>query len=181
MMSEVKQTKGTFSNMKISNILEVFICIAMTIIPTLSAAESFQPFTIVDSKPISEVWLNPGFYSYHFQKNLDLDNNNYGIGIEYRYSNINAVTAGKFRNSNRDDSLYIGWYWQPFAIGPIRLGAVVGALDGYRKMNDGGWFIAAIPAASYEYRSVGANLILTPSYRDQLHGALSLQVKVKLY
>lgn len=163
------------------NILTILLFPFMVSIPTACFADSFGPFTIAESKPISEVWLNPGFYSYHFQKDIDLDNNNYGIGVEYRYSTVNAITNGSFRNSNRDTSRYAGWYWQPIAIGPIRLGAVVGALDGYRKMNDGGWFIAAIPAASFEYKNIGANLIFTPTYQDKLHGALSLQLKVKVY
>jgi hypothetical protein len=71
-------------------------------------------------------------------------------------------------------------YYQPFAIGPVRFGAVVGGFNGYPKMRDGGWFLAAIPVMSFEYQRVGANIAVIPRYKDRLYGALSVQLKFKL-
>jgi len=48
-------------------------------------------------------------------------------------------------------------------------------------MQNGGWFVAAIPMLSLEYQRVGVNLAIVPSYQNRLHGALSLQLKVKLF
>ena len=48
-------------------------------------------------------------------------------------------------------------------------------------MLDGGWFIAVIPAASFEYKNVGANLMFVPSYKDRLYGAISLQLKFRVF
>ena len=133
------------------------------------------------SKPINEVWLNPGFYSYHWQRDQGLNGDNYGFGGEYRFSTVLSATAGEFYNSDRDHSKYLGVYYQPISIGPVRFGAALGGFDGYPKMRDGGWFLAAIPVASYEYERVGLNLSFVPSYKDRLYGALTFQVKLKVF
>ncbi|MFZ2540790.1 MAG: hypothetical protein WAW75_03330, partial [Gallionella sp.] len=89
--------------------------------------------------------------------------------------------AGQFNNSNRQNSHYAGWYWQPFAWGKLRLGAVISGFDGYPKMNDGGWFVAAFPVASLDLKTFSANFAIFSTYKDRLYGAFSLQLKVKLY
>jgi len=138
-------------------------------------------FSIVDSKPINEVWLNPGFYSYHWQRDAGLNGNNYGFGVDYRFSTTTSFTAGEFYNSNRATSDYLGFYYQPVAIGPVRLGAAIGGFNGYPNMKNGNWFLAAIPVASVEYERVGLNLSFVPSYQNRLYGALSFQFKLKVY
>jgi hypothetical protein len=143
-------------------------------------ADQHNLFALVDSKPISETWLNAGFYSYHFQRNKGLNDRNPGLGIEYRYSTVASVTAGRFYNSDRAYSNYAGVYYQPWAIGPVRLGAVMGGFSGYPKMRNGGWFLAAVPVASIENSRVGVNIGFVPSYKDRLYGALSFQLKLKL-
>jgi hypothetical protein len=148
---------------------------------SISFTAGAETFSIIESKPMSELWLNPGFYSYHFQREKGLNNNNIGVGGDYRFSTVSAVTLGLFYNSDRKTSHYAGWYWQPVGVGPVRFGAVIGAMDGYPKMVDGGWFFAAIPTASIEYKNVGANLMFVPSYQDRLYGALSLQLKLKVF
>ena len=147
----------------------------------ISFTSNAEIFSLIDSKPISEAWLNPGFYSYHFQREKGLNNNNLGFGGEYRYSTVSSVTLGFIDNSDRQTSRYVGWYWQPLGVGPARIGAVVGAMNGYPKMVNGGWFIAVIPTATIEYRNFGANLMVVPSYQDRLYGAISLQLKLKVY
>lgn len=144
-------------------------------------AESSNPFDLIEAKPISEIWINPGIYSYHWQRDLGLNDNNYGFGVDYRFSTVVSFTAGEFYNSNRVDSKYAGFYYQPFAIGPVRLGAAVGGFNGYPNYKNGGWFLAAIPEASYEYKRVGLNLSFVPSYQNRLYGALSFQLKLKIF
>lgn len=139
-----------------------------------------NPFGVIESQPRSELWVNPGFYSYHFDRDEGLDDTNPGIGAEYRFSTVASATAGRFRNSDRAISNYAGIYYQPFSLGPFRLGAVVGAFDGYPKHRDGGWFPALIPVVSVEYQRVGLNFAIVPSYKDRLHGALTIQLKFKL-
>ena len=156
-----------------------FICLAL--IPAISAAATFGIFETVEDKPISELWLNPGFYSYHFQKNKGLSNSNFGLGAEYRYSTVSSVTLGVLGNSDHQTSHYVGWYWRPLGLGHARLGAVVGIIDGYPKMLDGGWFLAAIPTVSIDYKNVGANLMIVSGYKDKLLGSISLQLKLRVF
>ncbi len=137
--------------------------------------------SLIDSKPINEVWLNPGLLSYHWDHGKDLNGDNYGIGGEYRFNTVASVTVGEFYNSDRKTSDYVGVYYQPIAIGPFRAGAVFGGFNGYPHYRDGGWFPAAVPTISYEYERVGLNLMFVPSYQDRLYGALSFQLKVKVY
>jgi hypothetical protein len=136
--------------------------------------------TSIESKPLSELWLNPGMYSYHFDRDKNLNNSNRGFGAEYRFNTVASVTAGRFYNSDRYYSNYAGLYYQPFAIGPVRIGAVVGGFNGYPRMHDGGWFLAAIPMLGFEYKWIGVNVALIPSYKDRLYGAISFQLKLKV-
>lgn len=154
-----------------------FICFSI-----LSAtAAAAQPFALIDSTPLSQTWLNGGFYSYHFQRDKGLADANPGFGIEQRLSTVASITAGRFHNSERKLSNYAGVYYQPVALGSVRLGAVIGGFNGYPRMRNGGWFLAAIPVASFDYRSVGVNVAFVPNYRDRLYGALAVQLKLKLF
>lgn len=144
-------------------------------------AEQSNLFGLIENQPISEVWLNGGFYSEHFDRDKGLNNNNYGVGAEYRFSTVASATAGRFYNSDREYSNYVGVYYQPVYVGPVRLGVVAGGFNGYPKMRHGDWFLAAIPVASIEYKQVGLNLAIIPSYKDRLYGALSFQLKIKVF
>jgi len=134
-----------------------------------------------ESEPLHQVWIDTGFVTHHFQSDLELNGRNPGVGLEYRFSETMAATAGRFYNSDREHSRYAGLYYQPWTIGGVKLGAVVGAFDGYPKMRDGGWFLAVIPAATFEYKRVGINIAVVPSYKNRLHGGISMQLKLKLW
>lgn len=167
--------------MTFHNALKMLACIVLVFMSAMATAETWGPFEVVEAKPISELWLNPGFYSYHFDKNMGFNDNNLGFGGEYRYSTRNAIVAGAFHNSDWKTSRYVAWNWQPLALGPVRLGAVVGTIDGYPKAFNGGWFPAVLPVASFEYHRIGANLLYTPGYKDRVYSSLSLQIKVKVH
>nr|ALV86790.1 hypothetical protein [uncultured bacterium P11N2] len=119
--------------------------------------------------------------SRHFDRNKNFREDNYGLGAEVAFSKTNLATAGYFRNSDDVDSSYIGWVWKPWALGPTRLGFVAAMFDGYPGVNNGGWFPAAFPVASIEYRAVGVNLILIPTIGDQLHGTFVVQFKLHVW
>ena len=155
--------------------------IAWQIIAPAQAAEAESGVRWIEPAPLRETWLNAGFLSYHFQRDKNLNGTNQGLGVEQRFSTVAALTAGRFYNSDRRFSNYAGVYYQPLAIGPLRFGAVIGGFNGYPKMRDGGWFLAAIPVVSMEYRSVGLNVAVVPSYKDRLYGALSFQLKLKVF
>lgn len=128
-----------------------------------------------------EVWLATGFGTYHFESDKALNGRNPGIGIEYRFSDTMAATAGRFYNSDHAHSRYAALFYQPWTVKGIRLGAAAGAFDGYPKMGEGGWFLALIPAATFEYKRVGVNVAVVPTYKERLHGGISVQLKFKLW
>lgn len=136
---------------------------------------------VIEPKPKSEIWINPGMYSYHFQKDQNLNNNNLGVGLEYRFNTVASATIGNFKNSDNGHSSYAGIYYQPIAIGPVKLGVVAGGFNGYQSTNNGGWFPAVLPALTIEEGRFGANIFFIPTVGDRVHGAISLQIKVKLY
>jgi hypothetical protein len=143
-------------------------------------AQAGDLFTRVDQKPLREFWVDSGFATYHFDRSKDLSGRNLGLGAEYRFRGDLTLTAGRYRNSDREYSNYAGLIWQPFAFGPLRLGAVAGAFSGYPHMREGGWFPALIPVATIEYKRVGVNFGLVPTFRDRLHGGLSVQLKFRV-
>ncbi|MGB9989887.1 hypothetical protein [Pseudoduganella rhizocola] len=162
--------------------MKVIAPIAGIVLAAMSGlAQADDAFTMIENKPDSALWINPGFYSYHFQRDKGFDDTNPGLGVEYRFSTVASVTAGRFHNSDREMSNYAGVYYQPIAWGPLRLGAVVGGFNGYPKMRDGGWFLAAIPVVTLEYERVGVNFAIVPTYKERLHGAFSVQLKFKLF
>ena len=162
-------------------------CAGLTLLaPLLLAAlpahaDDGDLFKQIDNQPLQELWLNPGFYSYHFQRDKGLNDSNPGFGAEYRFSTVASVTVGRFYNSDRAYSDYAGVYYQPISLGPLRLGGVLGGFNGYPKMREGGWFPAVIPVISYEYERVGLNLAIVPTYKDRLYGAFSFQLKIKMF
>ena len=156
------------------------IYLVLASFPSISFAENHGYFALVAGKPISELWLNPGFYSFHFQRDRGLNDNNIGFGVEYRYSTTNSIALGVYKNSDSMTSRYLGWYWQPLAIGTARAGAVIGLIDGYHTWN-GDWFVAAIPAVSIEYENIGASMLLIPSIRNKIFGSITLQLRIKVF
>jgi hypothetical protein len=128
---------------------------------------------------LARTWVNPGFYSYHFERDKNLNNTNTGLGIEVPLNDTYSLTAGVFENSNRATSHYLGLYVMPFDIGPFKLGAVVGGFNGYPNANHGGWFPALIPVVALEGRQLGLNVSLVPTVHDKLHGAISFQLKYR--
>jgi len=128
----------------------------------------------------SRLWLNPGFYSVHFDSKQGLRNANPGIGAEYKLDPVWSLTAGRFINSNNAHSNYVGAYYQPWTLAGAKLGVVAGAFNGYPKAFDGGWFPALIPVATWEGERFGLNVALVPAFKDRLYGALSFQIKVRL-
>ena len=138
-------------------------------------------FQILEPKTKNQLWINPGMVSYHFQKDQNLNGGNWGAGLEYRFNTVASVTAGRFYNSDRAYSNYAGVYYQPVAIGPIKIGAVFGGFNGYPQTNHGGWFAAAVPALTWEGDWVGANVFVIPTIENRVHGAISLQLKFKVF
>jgi len=150
-------------------------------ISTAMADSADHLFEVVDPQSKNEIWINPGMATYHFEQNKNFNAGNWGAGVEYRFNTVASVTAGRFYNSDRDYSNYAGIYYQPIALGPIKLGAVIGGFSGYPGANNGGWFPAALPALTWEGDIVGANVFVIPTIGDRVHGGIALQLKFKVW
>jgi hypothetical protein len=142
---------------------------------TLCASASAQMLGL----DVRKAWINPGFYSYHLQRDKNLDNVNPGLGFELPLTDTYSFTAGVFHNSDRATSHYVGIYAMPYRLGPFKAGAVIGGFNGYPKAFNGGWFPAAIPVLSMEGRQLGLNVGFVPTVGDRLHGAVSFQLKYR--
>jgi hypothetical protein len=155
--------------------------LALCVSACCAQAHADDLFTKIDAEPKSEFWIDSGFATLHFDQNKNLNGGNRGLGAEYRFSGTLAAAAGRFVNSDRAYSNYAGVIWQPYALGPVRLGAAIAGFDGYPRMRDGGWFPAVIPTFTYEYQRVGVNVGVIPTYKDRLYGGISVQLKIKLF
>ncbi len=153
----------------------------LSVLLAAPVAQADDLLTKIDPGLRSEFWLDTGFATAHFDSDKDLNGANKGLGAEYRWSGTMAATVGRFYNSDRQWSNYAGVIWQPYAVGPVRVGVAVAAFDGYPNMRNGGWFPAAIPTLTYEYKRVGLNVGIIPTYKDRLYGGVSFQLKFKLF
>ena len=130
---------------------------------------------------IGQVWINAGFYSLHFDRDKGLEDFNPGLGIEWPLDKTFSLTAGAFRNSDRERSHYLGLYVMPFEFHGVKFGAVVGGFDGYPTTNNGGWFPALIPDRAIEGKNWGLNIAIVPDdqepplRRDQLPAEVPLR------
>lgn len=165
--------------MSINAFSKVFVLVLFGLAHRAYASDS-DFIKLVEPQDRNEFWLNAGMYSYHYDKSQKFNNNNFGFGAEYRFSTVASVTVGGFKNSNSTHSNYAGIYWQPIAIGPLNIGIVGGGFNGYAATNNGGWFPAIFPAATIEGKWLGANIFFIPTVGDRVHGALSLQLKLKV-
>ena len=132
-----------------------------------------------------QVWLNAGSYSRHFDRNKNFREDNVGLGAEVWLADDHALLAGTFINSERVRSHYAAYQWRPLhwhAAGiKLSAGITLGAFDGYPRYLSGGWFLAALPVLTAEYKRVGVNLYIVPTIRDRLDGAVSVQFKLRVW
>jgi hypothetical protein len=139
----------------------------------------------IDAQADPQVWVNPGIYSLHFDRDKDLRDDNIGLGVELVMAPEHAASAGTFINSNRARSRYLAYAWRPLRWElrgvDVALGVVAGAFDGYPNYRDGGWFVAPLPLLAVEGRRLGVNLSVIPTIRDRLDGALAIQLKLRVW
>jgi hypothetical protein len=131
----------------------------------------------------TDVWLNAGFLSYHFDRDKHYREFNYGVGGEANFGPNHGVMAGIVKNSESETSKYIGYQYRPFHWQPsgidVSAGLAVALVDGYPTMNNKGWFITPLPMVSVEGKKFGANFILLPNVKHG--GAVAVQLKLKVW
>lgn len=93
---------------------------------------------------------------------------NPGIGLRYRVPGETFdyfFDAGLYRDSGRNTAVLAGGavHWR--ASQSARLGLALVMLNS-RTYNDGSTFIAPLPVAAWEFRSVTANVVWMPKFRE---------------
>ena len=131
------------------------------------------------------VWLNPGFLTYHFDRDADLREDNLGIGAEIEFNTDHVLMGGTFMNSEDERSRYIGYQWRPLhfdvAGADLHLGLVAAALDGYPRNKDGDWFVVALPLLALQGDRLGINLTVIPTIENRVYGSIALQFRLRVW
>lgn len=130
--------------------------------------------------PKGEVWINVGGFSRHFSRGNGYNENNLGLGVEYRTGADLSYMAGAYDNSVRKTTSYVAVNWQPWTVGPIKLGGTLGVMNGYPSLAKGGVFFAALPMATWEGKRFGVNVGIIPSM-GKVEGAVIVQFKLRVY
>jgi hypothetical protein len=132
-----------------------------------------------------QIWINPGAYSLHFDRDKNLREDNTGLGAEFTLTEQHSLAAGTFINSNRKRSSYGAYYWRPLrwhsAGTRVAAGIALGAFDGYPNYRNGAWFPAALPMIAIEGEHLGANIFFVPTIKNRLDGAISIQFKLRVW
>jgi hypothetical protein len=142
--------------------------------------------------------LTTGFLSHHTAKRHSADHrgwneNNTGIGFEYRLNDNLDLAAGVYKNSVYRNSRYLQLVYTPdftqLHLGPVAIdaGVAVGVADGYPKRNHGHCAPAILPVVSVAMplpggmfaRSLGLNFTYVPSLTSAgTAGAFAVQAKL---
>lgn len=155
------------------------LLIALMAVAPASFAQSEPPALDLTPPSDAQIWLNVGGFSRHFDRQAGHNENNVGLGIEYRTSPEISYMAGSYRNSVRKNTHFAAVNWQPWSLGGFKLGAAIGVMNGYPAVNRGGNFFAALPMATYEGRRFGVNVGLIPSMKN-VDGAVVVQFKLRV-
>src|SRR4051812_40487156 len=115
-----------------SFVTAVMGCAALFLAFNAAAQEPFRP----------RLWVNPGLFSYHFDRDKDYREKNWGLGAEYVFQRNHAAMIGTYINSENERSRYVGYQWRPLHWQPagveLSAGVAVSLINGYPSMNDKG-------------------------------------------
>lgn len=120
----------------------------------------------------SEWWMVESGISYHFDRTKDLNEENWGLGLEWQKDRTWAVIAGVYRNSYYRDSVYVGAAYTPFQWKYAKAGVIAGLVSGY----EAGPFMLA-PTLMVEVKGYGMNLLVIPPISKDVEGVVGLQLK----
>ena len=137
--------------------------------------------TVSNRHSSQSVWVSPGFYSVHFDRNARLRDANPGFGLQWQSNPEWSLTGGRFANSNDRYSNYIGGIYTPWSWGRVRIGGVIAAFDGYPNMRNGGWFASLIPTIGLYGDRLALNVGIIPELKDRVQGAISFQIMLRVY
>jgi hypothetical protein len=109
--------------------------------------------------------------SYHLDRKQDYNEQNWGLGYEYKFSDEWSFSTGFYRNSFRRDTVYVFGAHTPWQIAGWRFGPLFGVVTGYDEDTSFSPWITGV--ATKEWGRFGLNVVLAPA-------AIALQVKWRL-
>lgn len=119
-------------------------------------------------------WLQTGGLTHHISSESDRNGENYGLGVEYKFSQTQSIRTGFFKNSYDRDAAYFSYVWLPWKIRSARVGANLAAAGAYA--NRTGALVAVIPWAELTWKNVGIELGVVPVR----NGIVTLQFKFRI-
>ncbi|HWA36781.1 MAG TPA: hypothetical protein VG873_02865 [Burkholderiales bacterium] len=129
----------------------------------------------------TQVWVNAGFISRHFDRSTDYREENWGLGAEAVFAPAHAAVAGTFINSERQRSRYLGYQWRGLRRQPagvdVHAGVILALVDGYPATRNGNAFLAPVPYVAIEGRRVGVNFVMLHNGET---AALAMQLKLRI-
>lgn len=119
-------------------------------------------------------WMTSTVRSYHMERGKGYEEANYGIGYEKHWSDRLRLSAGIYRNSERNNSAYLAWTSCVARSGSWLLCGMAGGVTGYSEKVSP--MLGAV--LSYEGKEWGANVILFPNGKgDFTAGVVGFQLK----
>lgn len=123
-------------------------------------------------------------FTKHFPRpSSDLNEHNYGLGLEYILRKDAVLTAGMFNNSLRKDTFYVGVAYTPFRVMGLHSGVVVGfdLSGGYNAINPVKPIIGALHFTTGNQSPIGFNIDVLPGggnkNGDTVYGAAAVSMK----
>lgn len=158
---------------------------ALTCVITAQAALAHSAEPAVSSSPANgRLWLTTGFFSHHFNRQKNYNEQNTGLGIEYSFTQSTALAIGHYNNSVHKSSTYLHFIYTPLELGPLQLGGAVGLLDGYPEMRGGRFSPVVLPVGTSTFKlfnhDVGINLTYIPTISRYVDGAVAIQFKLRI-
>ena len=133
---------------------------------------------LVQVPALGAEFINLGGVSLHFDRDLDLNEFNPGIGYERDWNDQVSWGLGYYKNSLSKPSYYGLVNYYPWTLSEQwRVGLAAGVLTGYNYSD-----VAPLLAPTLEWRGkyVGLQFFVVPTIKPYVDGAFVAQFKVRL-
>ena len=129
----------------------------------------------------ADVLISPAIFSHHFEDKEKLNNDNYGIGLQFDLKKNLSVNLGQFKNSDYRNSNYLTSSYYFHSLYDFKLGFLIGGFDGYPNENSGNFFLAALPVINYKKKYFQLNFSYVPKINNHLKSAAMIQILFPIY
>lgn len=144
----------------------------LTIFSLFIASEAYA-----DDMFDGDMWFVANTMSHHLSEQK-FNEKNYGLGLEYHFTDDVFVMAGKYKNSVDKKSAYALGAWTPLRFGRVGIGIAAGAVNGYPALNNGKVAPIAAGIIRVEDKHLGLNVIAVPKFKES-PATIGLQLKWK--